>query len=116
MPLEKTKTQWQYIKRTYGLTQEQYNALDFGFCPICLRVWSNNVRPCVDHDHGSRDDVPFVRGIVCLYCNRIRIGRFRDHELVQRIADYLKTAPRHLIVPERNKRKKKIVKNNPSYS
>lgn len=99
---KKEKARWSRIRRTYGISKEQYDELDQGHCPICLRSWSDNVRPAVDHDHVSG----FVRGIVCLYCNRVRIGRFRDAELVRRIADYL-VGPFEYLVPTKKKRKRK---------
>ena len=110
----KEKAKWARIKRVYGITKEQYDKLDLGFCPICLRDWSANVRPVVDHDHGGNGIRPYVRGIVCMFCNHYRIGRLRDYELVQRIADYLQNAPRNLIVPEKKKKKRRTRGKNPS--
>ncbi len=107
--IEKTKAQWGHIRRTYGITPEQYNALDLGYCPICLRAWSSSVQPVVDHRHSniSRQVVGYVRGLLCRYCNKFRVGRLDDAELVARIASYLRDAPTHLIVPERKKKRKK---------
>lgn len=103
---KKTKARWQRIKRTYGITQTEYEELDKGHCPICLRDWSDRVRPAVDHDHVDG----WVRGILCLYCNRTRVGRFRDHEIVQRIADYLRQEFTHKVPPKPKKKRKKRVK------
>lgn len=102
---KKTKARWQRIKRVYGITEEDYKELDHGHCPICLREWSEKVRPAVDHDHVDG----WVRGILCLYCNRTRVGRFRDHQIVQRIADYLKQDFKHKVPlkPKKRRRKKK---------
>lgn len=100
--LKKEKARWNRILKVYGITKEQYDELDKGYCPICLRAWGGTVRPAVDHDHVDG----FVRGIVCLYCNRTRIGRFRDAELVRRIADYLE-GPFPWVVPPKPKRKRK---------
>ncbi len=100
---KREKARWQRIKRTYGITQEEYSALDKGHCPICLRIWSSNVRPAVDHDHVDG----WVRGIVCLYCNRTRIGRFRDAALVRRIAEYLDGPFVHVVPPKKKKRRKR---------
>lgn len=104
---KKEKARWQRIKRVYGLSQEDYDRLDKGHCPICLRAWSDRVRPAIDHDHVDG----WVRGILCLYCNRTRVGRFRDHQLVQRIADYLNQTYEHVVPPKKKRsrvRKKKI--------
>lgn len=101
----KERARWQRIKRVYGITKEQYIELDRGHCPICLREWSDRVRPAIDHDHVDG----WVRGIVCLYCNRTRIGRFRDSNLVRRIADYLDQTFEHVVPPKKKKRRKKKV-------
>lgn len=102
---KKSKLRWARIKRVYGLTKEQYDELDLGHCPICLRTWSITVCPVVDHDHSENR----VRGIVCRYCNHRRIGHHRDSELVFRIANYLK-GPFYLEMPPKKKRKKRKVK------
>ena len=99
---KKEKARWSRILSVYGLTKEQYEELDLGHCPICLRVWDETVRPVIDHDHVSR----MVRNIVCRYCNHRRIGHHRDSELVQRIADYLK-GPFTLVMPPKKKRSRK---------
>lgn len=104
---KKEKARWQRIFRVYGITREDYSKLDKGYCPICLREWSERVRPAVDHDH-SKDG--WVRGIVCLYCNRVRIGRFRDADMVQRIADYLRGPFEHTVPEKKPKKRKKKVK------
>lgn len=98
----KEKARWQRIFRVYGITQEEYNELDKGYCPICLREWSEKVRPAVDHDHKDG----WVRGVICLYCNRVRVGRFRDADMVQRIADYLRGPFSHTVPKKKPKRKK----------
>lgn len=98
---KKDRARWARIFRTYGLTKEQYNKLDTGGCPICLRNWSDDVKPVVDHDHVAAK----VRGIVCRYCNHRRIGHHRDADLVLRIAKYLR-GPFHLEMPPKKKRKK----------
>lgn len=104
---KKDRARWQRIFRIYGITKKDYEELDKGHCPICLREWSDKVRPAVDHDH-SKDG--WVRGVVCLYCNRVRIGRFRDADMVQRIADYLRGPFKHTVPEKKPKRRKKKVK------
>lgn len=100
------KARWKRIERVYGLTEQQYEELDLGYCPICTRDWSDTVRPCVDHDHTTG----IVRGILCIWCNRRAVGRFRDHVVVQRIADYLKQGLTRTHKVPQKKRKKRIVK------
>ena len=99
---KKEKARWARIKRVYGLTKEMYDELDKGHCEICLRDWSDSVRPCVDHDHKTGD----IRGIICLYCNHRIVGRHRDGDLIQRVADYLRRERRGWVVPPKKKRKK----------
>lgn len=95
----KENARYARILRVYGITRDQYQSLDLGHCPICLRDWSDDVRPCVDHDHVSGE----VRGLLCIFCNRYRVGRLRDASLVQRIADYLSGPFRGWIVPKKKK-------------
>lgn len=103
---KKEKARWSRILRVYGITKEQYEQLDLGYCPICLSDWNDRVRACVDHDHSSGR----VRGLLCTYCNRYRVGHFRDADLVQRIVDYLRAAsqlPDMIVPPKKKKRKKR---------
>ena len=103
-PEQKHRAKFQRIFKTYGITEEQYKELDNGSCFICERVWSDTVNPCVDHDHVSGK----VRGLLCRYCNRYRVGRFRDPDIVQRIVDYLRRGLQSTwIVPPRPKRKRR---------
>lgn len=96
------KARWQRILKTYGITQEQYGELDAGHCRICLRDWSPTVRPCVDHDHKTG----LVRGVICLYCNHRIVGRHRDGDMLQRVADYLRAPSTGWIVPPKPKKKR----------
>jgi len=113
MPLspedKKERARWSRILRVYGITQEQYKELDLGYCPICLNNWNDSVRPCVDHDHKTGS----IRGLLCTYCNRYRVGHFRDADLVDRIVQYLRNAENynHWIVPPKPKKKRKKKKN-----
>jgi hypothetical protein len=100
---KKEKARWARIFRVYGIDKDQYSELDLGNCPICLRVWSDTVRPCIDHDHSTGD----LRGVICLYCNHRIVGRHRDGDLIQRMADYLKAPRRGWIVPPKPKKKRK---------
>ncbi len=89
--------------RKYGVSPDDFRKLDKGFCPLCLRNWSDRVRPCIDHDHSTQ----FVRGILCTYCNRYVLGRLSSPDLVQRIFDYLSNQPKKIKVPPKKKKKKK---------
>lgn len=103
---KREKARWSRILRVYGITKEQYDEIDAGRCHICLRDWSDSVRPCVDHDHHTGE----VRGIICLYCNHRLVGRHRDADLIYRIGDYLSAPRRGWIVPKKKKRKKRAKK------
>lgn len=98
---QKQRAKFQRIKRVYGIERNQYEELLGSSCPICLREWSDTVRPCVDHDHATGD----VRGVVCIWCNRYIIGRHRDPMVVYRLYEYLTAPRRGWIVP---KKKRKI--------
>lgn len=103
---KKERARWSRILRVYGITKQQYEELDLGYCPICLSIWNNTTRPCVDHDHSTGR----VRGLLCLYCNRYRVGHFRDPDLVQRIVDYLRGSlqrPEWIVPPKKKKKRKK---------
>jgi alkylhydroperoxidase family enzyme len=76
----------------YGLTVEQYDTIlvaQGGGCALCgkKRGSLKGTKPLhVDHHHASGA----VRGLLCDYCNRHRLGRGReDAEMHRRIADYL---------------------------
>lgn len=100
---KKDKARWSRILRVYGITKEQYDEIDLGFCNICLRSWSDTVRPCVDHDHITGD----IRGIICLYCNHRIVGRHRDADLMDRVSSYLRGPFKGWIVPKKKKKKRK---------
>ena len=77
-----------YLKRTYGLTQEQYlemlTAQDGG-CAICGKKEDPKKSLAVDHDKNTGQ----VRGILCENCNR-GIGLLNhDVELLKRSIEYL---------------------------
>ncbi len=79
----------QWIKKVYDLEPEEYvGLLEFqgNVCAICQRPFRRT--PHVDHEHGGH-----VRGICCGYCNTRLIGRLKNPELAQRLADYLLNPP-----------------------
>ena len=66
-----------HLKRKYGLTVEEYDALlanQDGVCGICHRPRGSR-RLAVDHDHTSGA----VRGLLCSVCNRA-LGWFENNQ------------------------------------
>lgn len=65
-----------YLKRTYGITLEDYDAKlaeQGGLCGICRREPNPNISPHVDHDH----ETGALRGLLCFSCNQA-IGSFQE--------------------------------------
>lgn len=96
------------LRRVFNITLSEYKlvlAAQGGCCFICLKPLEGFSNP-VDHDHTSGQ----VRGILCTYCNRYRVGNFRDWEIVQRIADYLRNPPAKRTLGVRLVPKKKPVR------
>ena len=64
-----------YLLRKYGITEVQYNQklkAQKNCCDLCGKHRKNFSRALhVDHDHASGA----VRGLLCYYCNRRRVGR-----------------------------------------
>lgn len=102
----KEKARWQRILRVYGLTKEDYDSLNTGSCPVCVREFNDDVRPVVDHDHKTG----VVRGILCFYCNHRVVGRHRDGMVLLRAGEYLNRPSTGYIVPKKKpkKRRKKV--------
>jgi hypothetical protein len=77
-----------YLKRTYGLTVEQYEAMldaQGGVCFIC-RETPGDLPLHVDHDHASGG----LRKLLCIRCNNA-LGLFQESpQLFQAAADYLR--------------------------
>lgn len=97
------------LKRKYGITLEQYEELlekQGRCCAICERHESEfKTSLAVDHDHHSRR----IRGLLCTSCNYRMVARHRDGELLRKIADYIEQGT-EWFVPEKKKRKRKLVK------
>jgi len=81
-----------FIKKTYGITYEEYLTLleeqNFG-CAICESKIANNSRTSnklfIDHCHITNK----VRGLLCHSCN-FALGYFHDDvNLLQKATDYL---------------------------
>lgn len=83
-----------YLKRTYGITLEEYEKLhraQSGRCAICNEMDRGQrlYRLVVDHDHDSGQ----VRGLLCSTCNSA-LGLLKDNPaVIRRAADYLESTP-----------------------
>lgn len=81
--IHKRRSRRAYLKRMYGLNEEEYEQLLLGGCNICGSI--DNLH--VDHDHGKPGT---YRGILCRNCNAA-IGLFKDNPALLIIAaEYLK--------------------------
>ncbi len=83
----KESMRWRQVKRKYGLSKEEYEALfvqQNGACAICDA--SPNGKPLsVDHAHEST----IVRGLLCAKCNT-GLGNFGDSvKFLERAVVYL---------------------------
>jgi hypothetical protein len=91
------------VRRTYGLSEEDYWALykaQGGRCAICKQSRQGNLD--VDHDHAlEREYGPrrAVRGLVCARCNRWAIpGVAGDWSIALALAEYLRRPPAFAIL------------------
>lgn len=84
-----------YLRRTYGITAAEYDAIKAaqgGVCYICRRANGASRRLSVDHDHALRGRES-VRGLLCRPCNDL-LGHLRDDlEAAARIGQYLTVPP-----------------------
>ena len=91
------------VEANFGITEEDYWELyEFqgGRCALCRWAQGKKKRLAVDHDHsclsGHSPDVgcpACVRGLLCVFCNRL-IGRVRDSvEFFRRGVEYLTSPP-----------------------
>lgn len=65
-----------HLKRTFGMTQEEYEARlreQGGGCAVCKRPPKPGKSLHVDHDH----ETGYVRGLLCFSCNAA-LGHFQD--------------------------------------
>ena len=77
-----------YLKRKYGLTLEQYDAMleaQGGGCFICGRPPRDDISLHLDHDHSTGK----VRGILCFCCNNALADLREDSQLLQKAVTYL---------------------------
>lgn len=75
-----------HLKRTYGISLEEYERLAIDGCHICGAREAGKKSLHVDHCHSTGQ----VRGILCDACNK-GIGSFRDDtELLEKAISYLR--------------------------
>ena len=103
--IAREKARWSRILRVYGITKEQYDELDNGSCYVCERSWGGTVQPCIDHNHKTGE----IRGLLCRYCNRYRVGHFTEPAMVYRIYEYLQRHTGWIVPPKPKKKRKKRV-------
>jgi hypothetical protein len=76
-----------YLRRTFGITQADYDALlerQGGGCAICGKP-PGKISLHVDHDHETGE----IRGLLCVGCNNA-LGQFHDDPaLLYRAIDYV---------------------------
>jgi hypothetical protein len=93
------------LKRLYGITPDQYDELltrQEGKCFVCQKHEDEfNVRLAVDHNHVTGE----IRGLLCRYCNHRLVGRHRDADLIQRVADYLRQSTGWFVPVKKRRRK-----------
>lgn len=81
----KTESRDSYLQRTYGISQEDYDAIKAfqgGRCFVCQRATGASKNLAVDHDHkhcpGKRGCRDCVRALLCGGCNQKVLGHLRD--------------------------------------
>lgn len=84
-PDYKNQVRKQYLKRTFGITEEEFllrlNQQN-GKCLICgVGLLEIGTHTHIDHDHKTNK----IRGILCTNCNR-GLGHFKDNILNLRMA------------------------------
>lgn len=107
---QKKEARRAWIWKVYAITLEEYDtALAFqdGKCAICGKPPKANTVLHIDHEHGG-----YNRGLLCGYCNTRLVGRLKNHDLAQKLADYLRDPPmikalgRGIVAPGRPKKKR----------
>ncbi|MGH2684653.1 MAG: endonuclease VII domain-containing protein [Actinomycetota bacterium] len=87
-PERKARTRDAYLKRTYGITQVDYDRMleaQGGGCAICGRRPRPDISLHVDHDHHTSQ----IRGLTCFLCNNALGDMEEDSRRFARAADYL---------------------------
>lgn len=102
----KLKKREYQLKRNFGIDLEQYQELlnaQNGGCAICGKTPEQEKRNlAVEHDHGTGE----IFGLCCWSCNHRVIGRNRDPDLYDKVAQYLRKGT-GLFVPLKKKKKRK---------
>lgn len=106
-----------YLKRTYGITLEEYEAIyafQKGLCAICRKKLRppnsphkkghvDGLRAELDHDHHIKDKRLSVRGLLCggrhFGCNR-RLGRVDNRPWLLNASEYIKNPPAQQVLKE----------------
>jgi Recombination endonuclease VII len=90
-PAGKRRDRDGHLRRKFGLTAEEYDALlqcQDGRCAICREPGNDSIALHVDHDHVTGR----VRGLLCFRCNG-GLGQFREEpELLRRAAWYVENS------------------------
>lgn len=99
-----------YLKRTYGISLEEYEAIGASqnwLCCICQKPLRygrrQGLRVETDHDHKIKDRRKSVRGLLCggrhFGCNR-RLGRVDNVDWLRNALNYLLDPPAQKILKE----------------
>lgn len=95
-----------HLKRTYGITTEQYDELlkkQNDSCAVCGRHKDSEKKSLsVDHNHKTGE----IRGLLCTMCNYRHVGRHRDGELLRKIADYIEQGTGWFVPLKKPKKRK----------
>jgi len=89
----------QYLKRTYGITLEEYERVldkQGGGCYGCGKPHGTRSLH-VDHSHKTN----IVRGILCPWCNSALQKLRDDPEIARNLASYLESPPAAEVLGER---------------
>lgn len=81
-----------YLRRTYGISQAQYEILfraQHRCCAVCGTAPKAGRFLHVDHSHRSGS----VRGLLCFRCNKFVVSRHHDSKLLHAAACYLDNPP-----------------------
>jgi hypothetical protein len=68
-----------YLKRKYGITEDDYNILlkkQYGVCAICFKP-PIKTNLCVDHNHKTG----VIRGLLCKRCNYL-LGVYHENGIL----------------------------------
>ncbi len=73
--------------RLHKITPKDYERMltaQGNTCPLCLRQFTVEVDPCIDHSH----DTGIVRGLLCRRCN-VNLAAVEDEAFLARARTYL---------------------------